>query len=121
MQLQIAYKININYRTVEDYTRYFDQMLLLNDCRLKRYAFTVEGLDGPKEYPPESVRVTKRGRPQLLYSENPRMSLFLSHEQILHVVTSDRREKMREICEADIARYIKMFFTSSIFLYPFRS
>ncbi|XP_076277910.1 uncharacterized protein LOC143207903 isoform X4 [Lasioglossum baleicum] len=91
-------------RTAEDYIRYFDQMLLLNDCRLKRYAFTAEGLDGPKEYPPESVRVTKRGRPQVLYSENPRTSLFLSHEQILQTVAGDRREKMREICETDIAR-----------------
>lgn len=96
-------------------------MLLLNDCRLKRYAFTAEGLDGPKEYPPESVRMTKRGRPQLLYCENPRMSLFLNYHQVLQVVTADRREKMREICEADFSRYIKMSFIFSIFLYPFRS
>ncbi|XP_015432769.1 PREDICTED: uncharacterized protein LOC107188895 isoform X2 [Dufourea novaeangliae] len=91
-------------RTPEDYLRYFDQMLMLNDCRLKRHGFAAEGLEGPKEYPPESVKVTKRGRPQLFYSENPRVSLFLSHEQILHVVTGDRREKIREICEAEITR-----------------
>nr|XP_033338670.1 trichohyalin-like isoform X1 [Megalopta genalis] len=91
-------------RTAEDYVRHFDQMLLLSDCRLKRYAFTAEGLDGPKEYPPESVKMTKRGRPQVLYAENPRLSLFLSHGQILQIVASDRREKIREICEADIAR-----------------
>ncbi|XP_076164228.1 uncharacterized protein LOC143145078 isoform X3 [Ptiloglossa arizonensis] len=91
-------------RIGEDYLRYFEQMLLLNDCRLKRYAFTAEGLDGPKEYPPESVRMTKRGRPQLLYCENPRMSLFLNYHQVLQVVTADRREKMREICEADFSR-----------------
>ncbi|XP_078050476.1 uncharacterized protein LOC144476982 isoform X2 [Augochlora pura] len=91
-------------RTAEDYVRHFDQMLLLSDCRLKRYAFTAEGLDGPKEYPPESLRMTKKGRPQLLYAENPRLSLLLTHGQILQIVASDRREKIREICEADVAR-----------------
>ncbi|XP_054001184.1 uncharacterized protein LOC128888398 isoform X2 [Hylaeus anthracinus] len=91
-------------RIAEDYLRYLEQMLLLNDYRLKRYAFTAEGLDGPKEYPPESVKVTKRGRPQLLYCENPRMSLFLNRQQILQVVPADRRDKMRKICEADVTR-----------------
>lgn len=101
--------IYIYYRTAEDYVRHFEQMLMINDCRLKRYAFIVEGLDGPKEYPPESIRVTKRGRPQLFYSENPRISLFINHQQILQTVTIDHREKMRNICEADFIRYIKIF------------
>ncbi|XP_076249176.1 uncharacterized protein LOC143188653 isoform X2 [Calliopsis andreniformis] len=79
-------------------------MLLLNDCRFKRYAFLAEGIDGPKEYHPESIRVTKRGRPQLLYSENPRISLFLNRQQILEAVPSDRREKMRDVLEADFLR-----------------
>lgn len=80
-------------------------MLMINDCRLKRYAFIVEGLDGPKEYPPESIKITKRGRPQLFYSENPRISLYINHQQILQAVTIDHREKMRNIYEADFIRY----------------
>lgn len=91
-------------RTPEDYLRHFEQMLMLNDCRLKRYPFIAEGPDGPREYPPESIRVTKRGRPQLLYSENPRMSLFMNHEQILQAVTTEHRDKMRVIYEADFTR-----------------
>ncbi|CAK9797362.1 hypothetical protein ANTPLA_LOCUS1192 [Anthophora plagiata] len=91
-------------RTAEDYLRHFEQMLMLNDFRSKRYAFVAEGLDGPKEYPPESIRITKRGRPQLFYSENPRMSLFIDHQHILQTVTTDHREKMREICETDFIR-----------------
>lgn len=113
--------IYIYYRTAEDYLRHFEQMLMINDCRLKRYAFIAEGLEGPKEYPPESVRATKRGRPQLFYSENPRMSLFINHQQILQAVTADHRDKMRNICETDFIRYTKMSFVSLIFLYPFRS
>lgn len=113
--------ISIYYRTAEDYVRHFEQMLMINDCRLKRYAFIAEGLEGPKEYPPESVRATKRGRPQLFYSENPRMSLFINHQQILQAVSADHREKMRDICEADFIRYTKITFVSLIFLYPFRS
>ncbi|KAK9297028.1 hypothetical protein QLX08_009127 [Tetragonisca angustula] len=91
-------------RTAEDYLRHLEQMLMMNDCRLKRYAFIAEGLEGPKEYPPESIRVTKRGRPQLFYSENPRMSLFMDHQQILQTVTTDHREKMRNIYEGDYIR-----------------
>lgn len=82
---------------------------MLNDCRLKRYAFIAEGLDGPKEYPPESIRVTKRGRSQLLYSENPRMSLFINRQQILQLVAAEHREKMRAICEAEFIRYINEY------------
>ncbi|OAD53833.1 hypothetical protein WN48_08806 [Eufriesea mexicana] len=91
-------------RTAEDYLRHFEQMLMLNDCRLKRYAFIAEGLDGPKEYPPESIKLTKRGRPQLFYSENPRMSLFINHQQILQAIITDQREKMQEICDANFIR-----------------
>lgn len=96
-------------------------MLMMNDCRLKRYAFIAEGLEGPKEYPPESIRVTKRGRPQLFYSENPRMSLFMDHQQILQTVTTDHREKMRNIYEGDYIRYTKIFLVTIIFFYLFRS
>lgn len=81
-------------------------MLMLNDIRLRRYAFIAEGLDGPKEYPPESIRITKRGKPQIIYSENSRMSFFLNRQQILQAVTTERREKMQKICEADFIRYI---------------
>lgn len=116
-------------RTAQDYTRYFEQMLMLNNYRLKRQALIAEGLSGPKKYPPESIKMTKRAKgPQLLYCENPRTSLLLHISQLLQIVTPERREKIRNICEAPSPRYITMsimFFLisqcSQIFLYLFRS
>ncbi|XP_046828029.1 repetitive organellar protein-like isoform X3 [Vespa crabro] len=90
---------SIKSRTVQDYARYLDQMLMLNNYRLKRTALIAEGLDGPKEFPPESIKLTKRGR-QLVYCENPRVSLLLNQQQLLQAVTLDRREKLRDICDA---------------------
>ncbi|KAG7207404.1 hypothetical protein KM043_009056 [Ampulex compressa] len=91
-------------RTAQDYVRYLEQMLMLNDCRLRRCALVAVGLDGPKEYPPESIKATKKGKSQVLYCENPRISLLLSRQQLLQTLTAERREKMREICEATITR-----------------
>ncbi|KAL2724501.1 repetitive organellar protein-like isoform X1 [Vespula squamosa] len=90
---------SIKSRTVQDYTRHLDQMLMLNNYRLKRTALIAEGLDGPKGFPPESIKLTKRGR-QLLYCENPRISLLLNRQQLLQAVTLDRREKLQDICDA---------------------
>lgn len=93
-------------RTAQDYARYLEHMLMLNNYRVKRQALIAEGLEGPKRYPPESIKATKRAKgPQLLYCENPRMSLFLSTSQLLQVVSPDRREKMRDICEASLPRF----------------
>lgn len=100
-------------RTVQDYARYLDQMLMLNNHRLKRTALIAEGLDGPKEFPPESIKLTKRGR-QLLYCENPRVSLLLNRQQLLQAVTLDRREKLRDICDATSIQY-KQFFLLHFF------
>ncbi|XP_014470485.1 PREDICTED: trichohyalin-like isoform X2 [Dinoponera quadriceps] len=92
-------------RTGQDYLRYLEQMLMLNNHRLRRHSLVAEGLDGPKKYPPESVKTTKRARgSQLLYCENPRTSLLLSISQLLQVVTPDRRDKIRDICEATSPR-----------------
>lgn len=78
---------------------------MLNNHRLKRHAFVAEGLDGPKNYPPESIKITKRGKgPQLLYCENPRISLSLSIPQLLQNVTPERRDKIRDIYEASPPR-----------------
>lgn len=74
-------------------------MLLLGDHRKHRSSYVAEGLNGPKEYPPETIRVTK-ARPQILYSENPEVSLLLHRRQVLNVVPPERREKMGDICEA---------------------
>ncbi|KAK2586720.1 hypothetical protein KPH14_011755 [Odynerus spinipes] len=93
----------VKSRTVQDYTRYLDQMLMLNNYRLKRSALIAEGLNGPKEFPPESVRLTKRGR-QLLYCENPRVSLLLNRQQLFQAVTVDHREKLQDICDATSIR-----------------
>lgn len=93
--------VPMRFRTGQDYVRYFEQMLMLNNHRLKRHSLVAEGLDGPKKYPPESVKITKRARgSQVLYCENPRSSLLLNVAQLLQIVTPDRREKMRDICEA---------------------
>lgn len=108
----------IFFRTTQDYTRYLEQMLMLSNHRLKRQALIAEGLDGPKKYPPESVKLTKRARGlQLSYCENPRISLLLNISQLLQVVTPERREKIRDIREASLPRYIEMFFISKIFFY----
>lgn len=108
------------FRTTQDYTRYLEQMLMLSNHRLKRQALIVEGLDGPKKYPPESIKSTKRARGfQLLYCENPRISLLLGISQLLQIVTPERREKIRDICETSLPRYIVIFFLSkSFFTYP---
>lgn len=96
-------------RTAQDYTRCFDQMLMLNNYRFKRQALIAEGLLGPKKYPPESIKMTKRAKgPQLMYCENPRMSLLLHVSQLLQLVTPERQEKIRDICEAPSPRYITM-------------
>jgi len=107
------------FRTTQDYTRYLEQMLMLNNHRLKRQALIAEGLDGPKKYPPESIKLTKRARGlQLLYCENPRISLLLGISQLLQAVTPERREKIRDIYEASLPRYIVIFFLSkSFFIY----
>ncbi|XP_018395795.1 PREDICTED: trichohyalin-like isoform X2 [Cyphomyrmex costatus] len=95
----------VKIRTTQDYTRYFEQMLMLSNHRLKRQALIAEGLDGPKKYPPESIKLTKRARGlQLLYCENPRTSLLLGISQLLQAVTPERREKIRDICEASLPR-----------------
>ncbi|XP_067208133.1 trichohyalin-like isoform X2 [Linepithema humile] len=92
-------------RTAQDYTRCFEQMLMLNNYRFKRQALIAEGLLGPKKYPPESIKMTKRAKgPQLLYCENPSTSLLLHVSQLLQVVTPERREKIRDICEAPSPR-----------------
>jgi hypothetical protein len=97
----------IYFRTAQDFTRHFEQMLMLNNYHLKRQAVIVEGLDGPRKYPPESIRTTKRAKgSQLLYCENPHISLFLRVSQLLEVVTPEHREKIRDICEASSLRYI---------------
>ncbi|XP_036146293.1 uncharacterized protein LOC105837289 isoform X2 [Monomorium pharaonis] len=89
----------------QDYTRYFEQMLMLSNHRLKRQALIAEGLYGPKKYPPESVKLTKRTKGlQLSYCENPRVSLLLGISQLLEAVTPERREKIRDICEASPPR-----------------
>lgn len=108
------------FRTTQDYTRYFEQMLMLSNHRLKRQALVAEGLDGPKKYPPESIKLTKRARGlQLLYCENPRISLLLGISQLLQVVTPERREKIRDICEASLPRYIMISFLFTFFFtYP---
>jgi len=108
------------FRTTQDYTRYLEQMLMLSNHRLKRQALIAEGLDGPKKYPPESIKLTKRARGlQLLYCENPRISLLLSISQLLQAVTPERREKIRDIYEASLPRYIVISFLSkSFFIYP---
>lgn len=86
-------------------------MLMLSNHRLKRQALIAEGFNGPKKYPPESIKLTKRTKGlQLLYCENPRISLLLRISQLLQVVTPERREKIRDICEASSSRYIVMFF-----------
>lgn len=84
-------------------------MLMLNNYRVKRQALIAEGFDGPKKYPPESIKTTKRAKgAQLLYCENPRMSLFLCISQLVQAVSPERREKIRDICEASSSRYITM-------------
>ncbi|XP_070525021.1 trichohyalin isoform X2 [Cardiocondyla obscurior] len=95
---------NVKVRTTQqDYTRHLEQMLMLNNHRLKRQALIAEGLEGPKKYPPESIKLTKRTRGlQLSYCENPRISLLLNISQLLQTVTPERREKIREICEASL-------------------
>ncbi|KYM80481.1 hypothetical protein ALC53_09031 [Atta colombica] len=96
---------SIKIRTTQDYARYFEQMLMLNNHRLKRQSLIAEGLNGPKKYPPESIKLTKRARGlQLLYCENPRISLLLNISQLLQVVTPERREKIQDICEASLPR-----------------
>jgi len=96
---------SVKIRTMQDYTRYLEQMLMLNNHRLKRQALIAEGLDGPKKYPPESIKLTKRARGlQLLYCENPRSSLLLNISQLLQAVTPERRERIRDICEASLPR-----------------
>lgn len=100
----------ICFRTAQDYTRYLEHMLMLNNHHLKRQALIVEGLDGPKKYPPESIKTTKRAKgTQLLYCENPRTSLFLCTSQLLQTVSPERRQKIRDICEASLPQYITMF------------
>ncbi|XP_025996734.1 uncharacterized protein LOC105198112 isoform X1 [Solenopsis invicta] len=89
----------------QDYTRYLEQMLMLSNHRLKRQALIAEGLHGSKKYPPESIRLTKRTKGlQLSYCENPRVSLLLGISQLLEAVTPERREKIRDICEASLPR-----------------
>ncbi|KAL6255012.1 hypothetical protein P5V15_013347 [Pogonomyrmex californicus] len=96
---------SVKVRLTQDYTRYLEQMLMLSNHRLKRQALLVDGLDGPKKYPPESIKLTKRARGlQLLYCENPRVSLLLSISQLLQIVTPERRERIRDICEASLPR-----------------
>jgi len=103
----------ICFRTTQDYARYFEQMLMLNNHRLKRQSLIAEGLNGPKKYPPESIKLTKRARGlQLLYCENPRISLLLNISQLLQVVTPERREKIQDICETSLPRYIVIPFVS---------
>lgn len=113
------------FRTAQDYTRYLEHMLMLNNYRVKRQALIAEGFDGPKKYPPESIKTTKRAKgSQLLYCENPRMSLFLCISQLVQAVSPERREKIRDICEASSSRYITMSiqqqFPIQIFLYLFQ-
>ncbi|XP_019889605.2 trichohyalin isoform X2 [Ooceraea biroi] len=92
-------------RTVQDFARHFEQMLMLNNYRLKRQAVIAEGLDGPRKYPPESIRTTKRAKgSQILYCENPNVSLLLRAPQLLEAVTPERRERIRDICEASSSR-----------------
>ena len=80
-------------------------MLLLGDHRKHRTSYIAEGLEGPKEYPPEAIRVTK-ARPPILYSENPQVSLLLDRKQVLNVVSLERRKKMGDICEATQIRSV---------------
>lgn len=102
--------ILICFRTAQDYARHLEHMLMLNNHHLKRQALIVEGLDGPKKYPPESIKTTKRAKgAQLLYCENPRTSLFLCTSQLLQAVSPERRQKIRDICEASSSQYITMF------------
>ncbi|KAM0729813.1 Uncharacterized protein ACS0PU_003690 [Formica fusca] len=96
----------VRNRTAQDYARYLEHMLMLNNYHLKRQALIAEGLDGPKKYPPESIKTTKRAKgAQLLYCENPRTSLFLCISQLLQAVSPERREKIRDICEASSSRF----------------
>lgn len=74
--------------------------MMIGDHRLMRSPLMAQGLEGPKPYPPESIRVTKavKGTP-LLYCENPRVSLLLTREQVFQAIPVERRNTMREICE----------------------
>ena len=80
-------------------------MLLLGDHRKHRSSFIAEGFYGPKEYPPETIRVTK-ALPSILYCENPQVSLLLDRRQVLNVVPPERRERMGKICEATQIRFV---------------
>lgn len=72
---------------------------MLSDSRQYRYALLAEGLDGPKEFPPETIKATKT-KPSLMFCENPRYSLFVDRQNVLSLVSPNRREKMEDICEA---------------------
>jgi len=108
----------IYFRTAQDFVRHFEQMLMLNNYHLKRQAVIVEGLDGPRKYPPESIKTTKRAKgSQLLYCENPHISLFLRISQLLEIVTPERRERIRDIREASSLWYIIIFPIRIFFLF----
>lgn len=102
------------FRTAQDYSRYYKQMLMLSYYGLKRQPFIADGFNGKrKKYPPESIRTTKQTKGlSLLYSENPHRSLLLDISEVIKDVTPERRERIRDIRETSSSRYVTSF------LYP---
>ena len=82
--------------------------MMVGEHRLFRSPVIVDGLEGPKPYPPESVKLTKKAKgPTLLYCENPRVSLLMTREQVYQVIPDERRKSMREICETTRERWVQ--------------
>lgn len=112
------------FRTTQDYSRYYKQMLMLDYYGLKRQPFVADGKSGKKKkYPPESVRTTKQTKGlSLLYCENPHRSLLINISEIIKDVTSERRERIRDICETSLSRYVSQcVLVFNTFLFQTRS
>lgn len=72
---------------------------MLVDVKPHRYPFIAEGVNGPKEYAPETIKATVT-KPTIMYSENSKYRMYFDRQQILNAVSPNRREKMEDICEA---------------------
>ncbi|XP_063985314.1 serine/arginine repetitive matrix protein 2-like [Diachasmimorpha longicaudata] len=93
--------IDVKLKNPQEYKSHFDQMLMVSDMRSLRTPVLVNGIDdGMREYPPESIRITRRIK-GMVYSENPNVALYLSKRRLTQVLPPERCRIMREISDSE--------------------
>ncbi|XP_057336874.1 serine/arginine repetitive matrix protein 2-like [Microplitis mediator] len=92
----------VKFKTPQEYNAQLHHMLMIGTHHVKRTCVTVDGInETKKQYPPESIRITKKHNGQgLFYCENPNISLLLPCQQLYQMLPPDRSDHMRKISHA---------------------